>query len=322
MTPKTIVAAAIAAFSLTLTNASVAQTYPDKPVTLINPYAAGGPADILARTVAAGMKDTLGQTVVVDNKPGAGTAIGAAYVAKAAPDGYTLFIGGSPSHVIAPALIKDARYDGIADFTFIAMVAAVPNVLVVSATKPWKNVKELVTAAKTGNLSVAHVGIGSIPQFLGLLLEQRASIKLNSVGYGGAAPALVDLTPGLVDLAFLNASPIIGPVNDGKLRALAVANGTRSQQLPNVPTMAEEGFPEFEMSTWYGISAPARTPKAVVDKLYAAISTALNTPAMQQRLISQGNELFLKNPADYTAYVKADAGRMLDLVKAAGMKPQ
>jgi tripartite-type tricarboxylate transporter receptor subunit TctC len=297
------------------------QSFPTKPVTLINPYAAGGPADILARTVAAGMKDTLGQTVVVDNKPGGGTAIGAAFVARAKPDGYTLFIGGSPSHVITPALLKDAQYDGITDFSFIATVGNVPNVLVVPATRPWKNVKELVDAAKAGNLSAAHVGIGSIPQFLELLLQQRANIKLTEVAYRGAAPAIIDLSGGMVDMAFLNIPPVLTAM-DGRVRVLAAANATRASQLPQVPTMAEEGFRDIEMSTWYGISAPAKTPKAVVDKLYRAIAASLKLPNVQQQLTTQGVEPFLKNPAEYLAYVKADAGRMLPLIKASGMTAQ
>jgi tripartite-type tricarboxylate transporter receptor subunit TctC len=315
------IARALLLTALTATTAT-AQTYPDKPVMLINPYAAGGPADILARTVAAAMKDTLGQTVVVDNKPGAGTAIGAGFVARANADGYTLFIGGSPSHVIAPALIKDARYDGVADFAFIATVGSVPNVLVVSTTKPWKNVKELVAAAKAGNLSAAHVGIGSIPQFLELLLQQRTGVKFTEVGYGGAAPAMIDLTPGLVDLGFINIPPLLGSIRDGKIRALAVANSTRSAQLPDVPTMAEEGFPDFEMSTWYGISAPAKTPKPVIDKLYAAVTDALKKPAVQQQLSSQGVEPFNKGKDEFLAYVKSDAAKMLPLIQAAGMKAQ
>src|SRR5579862_3992242 len=162
--------------SVLLADGAFAQAFPARPITLINPYAAGGPADVLARIVAARMAVPLGQNVIVDNKPGAGTAIGAQLVARAKPDGYTLLIGGSPSHVITPALIKDAQYDGIADFVFIATVGSVPNVLAVPAKKPWNSVKDLVDAARSGDLSVAHVGVGSIPQLLELLLQQRAGI--------------------------------------------------------------------------------------------------------------------------------------------------
>ncbi len=304
-----------------LASAALADSFPTRPVTLINPYAAGGPADVLARTVAAGMQDVLGQSVIVENKPGAGTAIGAGLVARSKPDGYTLFIGGSPSYVLAPALIKDAHYDGIADFSFIATVGNVPNVLVVPVTKPWKSVKELVDAAKSGNLSVAHVGIGSIPQLLELLLQEKTKIKLTEVAYKGAAPAIIDLASGAVDLAFLNIPPVLTAGHDS-LRPLAVANATRSQQLPQVPTMAEAGFPDIEMSTWYGIVAPAKTPKPVVDRLYTAIADALKRPDLQKRLASQGVEPLSKNPDEFLAYVKADAARMLPLIKAAGMTAQ
>ena len=185
---------------------AVAQSFPERTITLINPYAAGGPADLLARTVADGMSETLGRPVVVENRPGAGTAIGARAVAQAKPDGYTLFLGGSPSHVITPALMKDANYDGIKDFTPIATVANVPNVLVVPPGRAYKSVKELVAAAKdaNGKMTFASIGVGSIPQFLGVLFQLRADVKLVDVPYKGAAPASVDLLGGRVDMAFLN----------------------------------------------------------------------------------------------------------------------
>jgi tripartite-type tricarboxylate transporter receptor subunit TctC len=306
---------------LLLASGAFAESFPARPITLVNPYPAGGPADVLARTVAARMQESLGNSVIVENRPGAGTAIGAQFVARAKPDGYTLLIGGSPSHVIAPALIKDAPYDGIADFSFIAMVGIVPNVLVVPAARPWHSVKQLVDAARSTELSVAHVGIGSIPQFLELLLQQRAKLKLIEVGYKGAAPAIIDLLAGMVDLGFLNIPPVLSAGAD-KLRVLAVANDTRARQLPQVPTMAEAGFPGIEMSTWYGISAPAKTPKAIIDKLYTAIAGAVTQPSTRQQLSLQGVEPFLKNPDAYLAYVKADAGRMLPLIKAAGMTAQ
>jgi len=310
--------------SLVLAEFAFAQKYPERPIALVNPYAAGGPADLLARTIASGISEILGRPVVVENKPGAGTAIGAAYVARAKPDGYTLFIGGSPSHVVTPALIKNAAYDGIKDFAFIATVASVPNVLVVPAGRPVKSVAELVAAAKAADsaMTFASVGIGSLPQFLGLLLQERAHVKLVHVPYSGAAPAVVDLLAGRVDMAFLNVPPVLAHINAGRLRALAVANATRAKRLPDVPTMAEAGYAEFEMSTWYGISAPAGTPQHVVDTLYAAIARTLKSPSVQEKLSSQGAEIFLKGPDEFMAYLKADAKRMLQLIQSAGMTAQ
>jgi tripartite-type tricarboxylate transporter receptor subunit TctC len=303
---------------------AVAQSFPERPIILINPYAAGGPADLLARTVAEGMSESLGRPVVVENRPGAGTALAARAVTQAKPDGYTLFIGGAPSHVVTPALMKDANYDGIQGFAPIATVANVPNVLVVPADRPYQNVKELVAAAKGagGKMTFASVGVGSIPQFLGVLLQLRAGVTLIDVPYKGGAPAAVDLLGGRVDMAFLNVPAVLSHVQGGKLRALAVAGATRANALPTTPTMAEAGYPDIAMSTWYGISAPAGTPREIVGKLHAAIAQTLNTPTVKQKIEAQGAELFLMNPAEYAAYLQADAKLMLELIRAADMAPK
>jgi tripartite-type tricarboxylate transporter receptor subunit TctC len=300
---------------------AAAQSFPERTITLINPYAAGGPADLLARTVADGMSEALGRPVVVENRPGAGTAIGARAVATANPDGYTLFIGGSPSHVITPALMKDANYDGVKDFTPVATVANVPNVLVVPPDRTYKSVKDLVAAARqaNGKLAFASIGVGSIPQLLGVLFQLRADLKLVDVPYKGAAPALIDLIGGRVDMAFLNAPAILSQVKSGQLRALAAANTTRTKALPDTPTMAEAGYPAVAMSTWYGISAPARTPREVVNKLHAAVAKTLSTPKSREKIEAQGAEIFVKNPDEYAAFLQADAKLMLELIKAANM---
>jgi tripartite-type tricarboxylate transporter receptor subunit TctC len=300
---------------------AAAQSFPERPITLVNPYAAGGPADLLARTVADGMSETLGRPVVVENRPGAGTAIGARAVALAKPDGYTLFLGGSPSHVITPALMKDANYDGIKDFTPVATVANLPNVLVVPPSRPYKSVKELVAAAKeaSGKMTFASIGVGSIPQFLGVLLQLRADVKLVDVPYKGAAPASVDLLGGRVDMAFLNVPAVLSQIQSGQLRALAVANTTPIKALADTPTMADAGYPSIAMGTWYGISAPAKTPREVVNKLHAAIAQTLNTPKFREKIEAQSAEVFVKNPEEYAAFLQADAKLMLELIKAANM---
>ena len=320
----TRLAVAILVAVCALAGHAVAQSFPDRPITLINPYAAGGPADLLARTVADGMSDALGRPVVVENRPGAGTAIGARAVAQAKPDGYTLFIGGSPSHVITPALMKDANYDGIKGFTPIATVADVPNVLVVPPSRPYKSVKDLVAAAKDadGKMMFASIGVGSIPQFLGVLLQLRAGVKLVEVPYKGAQPAVVDLLGGRMDMAFLNVSAVLSQIEAGQLRALAVAAAARIKSLPDTPSMPEAGYPDVTMSTWYGISAPAGTSREIVSKLHAAIAQTLNTPKMKEKIESQGAQIFLKGPDEYAAYLQADAKLMLELIKAANLTAQ
>jgi tripartite-type tricarboxylate transporter receptor subunit TctC len=202
------------------------------------------------------------------------------------------------------------------------MVGNIPNVLVVPAQRPYHTVKELIAAAKAANgaMNFASVGQGSLPQLLGLKLQQAGGFKLVHVPYGGAAPASTDLLAGRIDLAFLNMPPLLPYIQVGKMRALAIANATRSSSLPDVATMAELGYPGFDLSTWYGISAPAGTPHAIVDKIAAAIAQTLKTPAAKEKLAKAGAELFLKGPADYAAYVQQDAKRMLPLIDAAGLR--
>ena len=298
-----------------------AQSFPERNITLVNPYAAGGPADLLARTVAEGMSEALGKPVVVENRAGAGTAIGARAGATANPDGYTLFIGGSPTHVITPALMKDANYDGIKDFTPVSTVANLPNMLVAPPDRPYKNVKDLVAAARqaNGKMTFASIGVGSIPQFLGVLFQLRADLKLIDVPYKGAAPASVDLIGGRVDMAFLNVPAVLSQVKSGQLQGLAVANTTRIKALPDTPTMGEAGYPAVAMGTWYGISAPAKTPRDVVNKLHAAIAQTLNTAKYREKMEAQGAEIFVKNPDEFAAFLQADAKLMLELIKAANM---
>jgi len=307
---------------LSVLGSTGASSFPDRPIILINPYAAGGPADLLARSIAEGIGSVLGGTVAVENRPGAGTAVGAAAATRAKPDGYTLFIGGAPSHIVAPALLKDAKFDGIKDFAPVATVADLPNVLVVPIDRPYKSVQELVAAAKNApdKMTFASVGVGSIPQFLGLMLQEQAGIRLVHVPYGGAAPALTDLLAGRIDLAFLNLPAVIGQVRSNKLRVLAVAGATRTESLPDVPTMAEAGYRGVEMSTWYGISAPAKAPPDIIARLDAAIAQVLKSEALRRKLASQGAEVLYKNANDYAAFLQSEANRMLPLIAAAGMR--
>lgn len=312
------------AAALTLGVASAqAQDFPTKPITIINPYSAGGPADLISRTIAEGMTKLLGQPVVVENKPGGGTAIAATYVAQSNPDGYTLLIAGSPTHVVTPAL-QTVNYDGIKDFAPVSMAALVPNVLAVSKKLGINSVKELVDKAKTAPdaVSFASVGNGSLPHLASVFFEQQAGLKMVHIPYKGAAPAVVDLLAGNVDMGFLNAPPLMAHFKSGDLVPLAVAAGERSKALPDVATMDELGYKDFEMSTWYGISAPAKTPADVVAKLDNAISETLKMPDIVKRLNDQGVEVFYKDSADFGSYLGSDAKRMLNLIEAADLKKQ
>ena len=306
-----------------IASAAYGQDYPVKPITLVNPYAAGGPADLLARTVAAGMNDLIGQQVVILNKPGGATAIGAQYVATSAPDGYTLLIAGASSHIVTPVLSK-VTYDGIKDFAPVAMVANVPNVLVVRASLPVKSVPELVALAKSkpAAFNYGSVGNGSQPHLAAEMFKQMAGVNFTHIPYKGAAPAITDLLAEQIDLAFLNAPPLLQHIQSGKLTALAVTTMKRARQLPDVPTLDELGLRGFDVATWYGITAPAATPKTVVEKLTAVISKVLTSPDVVAKLTSQGAEIFLLPPKEFADYLQADAARLTKLIKSANIQAE
>jgi tripartite-type tricarboxylate transporter receptor subunit TctC len=264
------------------------------------------------------MNDLIGQQVVILNKPGGATAIGAAFVAAAAPDGYTLLIAGASSHIVTPVLSK-VTYDGIKDFAPVAMVANVPNVLVVRASLPVKSVPELVALAKSrpAALNYGSVGNGSQPHLAAEMFKQMAGVP-----YKGAAPAITDLLAEQIDLAFLNAPPLLQHIQSGKLRALAVTTMKRARQLPDVPTLDELGLRGFDIATWYGITAPAATPKPVAEKLTAVISKVLTSPDVVAKLTSQGAEIFLPPPKDFADYLQADSARLTRLIKSANIQAE
>ena len=302
--------------------AAHAQSYPANPIMLVNPYAAGGPADVLARPIAAAMADILGQQVVILNKPGAATAIAAQHVARAPADGYTLLLSTGSVHIVTPALTPKINYDGVRDFTFVAMIASVPNVLAVRATLPAANVKELIALAKQnpGALSYASVGNGSQPHLAAELFQQMTAVKLNHIPYKGAAPATTDLLSGQIDLAFLNAPALLPHIAAGKLRALAAITLRRVEQLPDVPTLNELGLVGFDVATWYGITAPAGTPPAIVDRLAGVLAKVLASPDIKARFAAQATEVFLLPPKEFAAYVQADVKRLTNLIKSANIQ--
>jgi tripartite-type tricarboxylate transporter receptor subunit TctC len=299
-----------------------AQPYPSHPVTLVVPYPAGGSADILARSVGQKLGERLAQTVVVENKAGAGTAIGAKAVAGAPPDGYTLLLGTVSSQAINPAMNK-VGYDPLKDFTAVAPLASIPFVLVANHAFPANNIGELIGLAKSspGMISYASAGIGTSNHLAGELLASAAQINLLHIPYKGSAPALNDVMAGHVPLMFDLLATAAPAVQSGKLKALAVAGKDRTPLLPGVPTASESGLKDFDVSAWFGVFAPAGTPAAVVDRLNADITAVLQTPEMQKRLRDLGAAAETATPEAYARYVRGEAAKWAGVVKKAGLAP-
>lgn len=301
--------------------AAQAQGFPNKPIVLINPYSAGGPADLIARALAKDLGSELGQTVVVENKAGGGASIGAAIAARAEPDGYTLLLGTAAAHIVTP-LIQKVPYDGIEDFAFIALAPTQPNLLVVNASVKAENVKEFIALAKAnpGKLNYGSSGTGTSPHLGGEMIKQAAKIDLVHIPYGGAAPAITDLVAGRLQAGVMNLSGELPFVKAGKLRALAYASKSRSPLLPDVPTFAEAGLAGAESSSWYTVAAPKGTPPAVVDKINKAISAVFQHAEFRKLMDAQGAEITVLSPEETTRFVKDDAKRTVDLIKSANLK--
>ena len=267
-------------------SSALAQTYPAKPVTLIIPFPPGGSTDIVGRIAADGMARELGQPFVVDNRGGAGGAIGARAIAEAAPDGYTLGVATVSTHVVNPVVQKDLRYDVLKDFTFISQIAVVPNVLAVHPSVPAKSVAELIDYARgnPGKLNFGTPGVGSLGHLIGETFKYSAKANLTHVPYRGAGPALTDALAGQVQVLFDNLPSSLPHIQSGKLRALAVSNGSRVPALPDVPTFAEAGHPLVNDPSWFGLIAPARLSPAIATRVHAALVAALKQPEVQKRL--------------------------------------
>jgi tripartite-type tricarboxylate transporter receptor subunit TctC len=298
------------------------QPYPSRPVVLVVPYPAGGSADILARTVGQKLGERLGQTVVVENKAGAGTAIGAKAVALAQPDGYTLLLGTVSSQAINPAMNK-VGYEPLRDFAPVAPLASIPFVLVAHHSLPANSIAELIALSKStpGQISYASAGVGTSNHLAGELLASAAQISLLHVPYKGSAPALNDVMAGHVPMMFDLLATALPAVQAAKLKALAVTGKTRTPLLPGVPTAIESGLKDFEVSAWFGIFAPAGTPAAIVDRLNADITAVLQLPEMQKRLRELGADPETGTPESYSRYVRSEARKWAEVVKKAGLSP-
>ncbi|MBP6900327.1 MAG: tripartite tricarboxylate transporter substrate binding protein [Burkholderiaceae bacterium] len=286
-----------------------------RPITLINPYAAGGPADALARALAQQLSTRLKQTVIVDSKAGGAATIGTGFVARARPDGHTLLLGTSAGHVVTP-LMQRVPYDGVADFAFIGVVASQPNVLVVHADLGLDSVAALLARARKepGALNYASAGAGGATHLGAEAFAQKAQIRITHVPYSGAAPALKDLLGGQVQMGMLNLAATKPHIDQGRLKALAYGGRQRSPLLPNTPTLAEAGMGGAELSTWYTLAAPKGTPPEVVERLHAALSQVQQDPAWLQFLAAQGAERLDLSPRETSAFVQADKAAMSRLL--------
>ena len=298
---------------------SMAQAYPTKPIRLIVPYAPGGGADILARAVGQKLSESFGQSVVPDNRAGGGGIVGADIVAKAAPDGYTLLFPSS-AHTIVPSLYSKVPYDALKDFAPISQLTSQPYILGVHPSVSAKSAKELIALAKSkpGQLNYASGGSGTAPHLGGELLKNLAGIDLVHVPYKGGGPALLALMSGEVAMLFSSLPSTLPQMKAGKIRALAVSGKVRSSAAPELPTVAESGVPGFDVTNWYGVLAPANTPKAIIATLHAEIVRELNTPDLQARLASDGSDVVGSTPAAFAGDLKAEIVKWAKVVKISG----
>jgi tripartite-type tricarboxylate transporter receptor subunit TctC len=301
---------------------AVAQTYPARPVRMIVPFPAGGATDIVGRLIAQKLSETWGQQIIVDNRGGAGGTIGSEVAAKSAPDGYTILVATSSTHAIAPSLYSRLPYDPVRDFAPVTLIASATILLAVHPSVPASNVRELIALAKKQPqaLSFASSGNGGISHLIGEQFKSMAGIQMLHVPYKGDTPALVDLVSGQVSLMFGTAVSFLPYVKAGRLKALAVTNPKRSPVVPDVPTVAESGLPGFEALQWFGILAPAGTPKDIVTRLNADIVKILRQPDVRERLTSLGADVVGNTPEQFAAFLKADAAKWARIVKESGAK--
>jgi tripartite-type tricarboxylate transporter receptor subunit TctC len=299
-----------------------AQTYPNKPIRLVVPFAPGGSSSIVARALAAEMEKGLGQTIVIDNKGGGGGNVAMQEVARADPDGYTLIIGHVGSLAMNPFMYDKLPYDVDKDYAPISLLAIVPAIFVVHESVPAKNLKEFVELVKKqpGKLNYGSAGNGSAGHLAMEYLKQATGMEIQHVPYKGTGPNVIDLVAGRTQAASAGTPPLMPHVKAGKLRVIAVGTSKRLPTLPDVGTVAEQGYPGFETSQWYGLNAPAKTPKAIIDRLAAEAAKAAKSPAVAERFAADDAEAVGSTPAEYAAYIKKEQARWSKVVKAAGVK--
>ncbi len=298
---------------------SRANAWPAKPIHVMIPFSAGSTVDIIGRIVLEPLSAKLGQPIVIENRGGAGGSIGSAMVAKAEPDGYTLLVNAS-AHTAAPATYPNLPYDAANDFAAVIPFGSVPNVTVVSPAKGIKTLGQLVEAAKKGSFSFASAGVGSATHMAAERLRLAAGFQAVHVPFKGGPEALTEVMTGRVDFMSIGISSGLPLIRDGKLLALAVSTPKRSPTLPDVPTTLESGFPDSDYTFWNGMLAPARTPREIIDRLYAETEKALRDPAVQKKFEPQGVDPMPMRPAEFDALIKREIGINIALVKAAGIR--
>ena len=312
-----------AALALALFAGAAAAAYPERPIRLVVPYPPGASTnDILGRALAVRLSARLGQQVVVDNRPGASGTLGSELVAKAQPDGYTLLVAVASPLSLGPSVYPKLGFDSVRDFAHVARVAAIPYAMVVNLGFPAKNVKELIALAKAkpGHINFASSGTGGTPHLCSELFKLQAGIDMTHVPYKGAGIATIDVVGGQVQMFCTGLTALTGLIKSGKVRALGIASLQRSPQMPELPTIAEQGLAGFEVNSWSGVVAPAKTPAAIVKRLLAEITAVVNSEDFRNFLASQGAEPALMGPEEFRVYIQADIAKWAKVIKAANIK--
>ena len=302
--------------------AAMAQGYPNKPVRWVVPFPPGGSADIMGRMIGQDLAKTLGQQVVIENRAGASAIVGSEYVAKSPADGYTLLQANVSQMTIHPSLYPKLPYDPLKDFAPVTVLGVVTSVVVTTPALPVTSIQDLVALARKrpGLLNFTSSGAGASTHLTGELLKQRAGIAMTHISYKGSGPALTDVMAGFVEVMFENLPSALPFINAGKLKVLAVTGKDRSPVLKTVPTLAESGFPGFDMVSWQARVAPANTPKLVIDKLNAEVVRVLRTPEMKEKMIGLGTEVVANTPEQFAQYLREEMAKWSKIVKDAGIK--
>ena len=298
-----------------------AQAYPSRPLRFIVPFPPGGSTDIYARIIGPRLADALRQQVVIDNRPGAGGALGADLAAKAPPDGYTIWLGQTNNLAIGPAMRTKNSYDPVRDFSPITLLMQAPQVMVVNAGSPITSIKELIAAAKSkpGTLTFASAGIGSSGHVAGELLNQVAGVNITHVPYKGASPAMIDLRGGRVTFLATSLASAAQFVKDGKIKGIATTGLKRARLMPDVPTVAESGVPGFEVASWHGMLAPAKVPREIIARLNREIVAILDKPEVRDALLSEGGDITPGTPEEFAVFLKSEAQKWAKVIKQAGI---